>query len=368
MRILKIKLKREVDESYDIFIENGLVEKISHDLKKNPLGNKYAVVTDSNVQKIYGEELLKRLEKERISACLINFPAGEEFKNLETVSYLVNELSKNRLDRKSAIIALGGGVVGDVAGFTASIYMRGISYIQVPTTLLAQVDSSIGGKTAVDTNEGKNLIGSFYQPKKVYIDPNTLRTLSKEEFRNGLAEIIKYGVIYDRDFFEYLEENIGRINGFNQEVLAHVIWNSCRIKKEIVEEDPKEENKRSILNYGHTPAHAIEKLSNYKVSHGEAVAIGMNFSGSLAVKKGFWKRDELERQKNLLKTAGFRLNFEFEPLEFIKTLYHDKKAEDEAIKFVFPESIGKMATIDGRYRISVSEEELEDYIFKEVNK
>ena len=240
--------------------------------------------------------------------------------------------------------------------------MRGIPYIQVPTTLLAQVDSSIGGKTAVDTKEGKNLIGSFHQPKKVYIDPSLLKTLPEREFVSGLAEVIKYGIIYDREFFKYLEDNVDGIKSLNEEKLLHIIKTSCTIKKRIVEEDPKEENKRAILNYGHTPAHALERLSGYKCLHGEAVSVGMRISGWIAVKKGFWSLDEWERQNRLIEAFDLPLKMDFNIDEFIKTLYYDKKAEGGTLMFVLPKRIGEMASIDGKYKIPVSEGELRMFL------
>ncbi|MEM2029559.1 MAG: 3-dehydroquinate synthase family protein, partial [Candidatus Bathyarchaeia archaeon] len=246
VEVLRLNLSRVVDESYNILIGFGLFDSIPADLKANPVGEKYAIITDSVLKDIYGRRLLEKFSEENIDACLIDFPAGEESKNISTVTYLVRRLLEHRVDRKSAIITLGGGVVGDVGGFTASIYMRGIPYIQVPTTLLAQVDSSIGGKTAVDMEEGKNLIGSFHQPKRVYIDPSLLKTLPRREYLSGLAEVVKYGVIRDRDLFEYLERNVEKIKNLDEEALLHIIRKSCMIKKEIVEEDPLEENKRSI--------------------------------------------------------------------------------------------------------------------------
>ena len=359
---IRLNLRRIIDESYTVLIGHGLLKSIPSDLRRRPIGNKYAIVTDSNLKELYGEKLLEEFEEEDLNACLIDVPAGEESKSLDTVRYLVGKLLENNFDRKSAIIALGGGVIGDLSGFTASIFMRGIPYIQVPTTLLAQVDSSIGGKTAVDTKEGKNLIGSFHQPKKVYIDPSLLKTLPEREFVSGLAEVIKYGIIYDREFFKYLEDNVDGIKSLNEEKLLHIIKTSCTIKKRIVEEDPKEENKRAILNYGHTPAHALERLSGYKCLHGEAVSVGMRISGWIAVKKGFWSLDEWERQNRLIEAFDLPLKMDFNIDEFIKTLYYDKKAEGGTLMFVFPKRIGEMASIDGKYKIPVSEGELRMFL------
>lgn len=361
---LHVNLRRAIDESYDILIGHGLLEHIPSDLKENPIGNKYAIITDSEIKGLYGEKLLEIFRRENIKACLIDFPAGEESKNLHTIHYLVKRLLENNFDRKSAIIALGGGVVGDVGGFTAAIFMRGIPYIQAPTTLLAQVDSSIGGKTAINLPEGKNIIGAFHQPKKVYIDPSLLKTLPDREFISGLAEVVKYGVIYDRSLFKYLEENSERIKSREKNALLYIIASSCKIKKEIIEEDPWEKNKRAILNYGHTPAHALERISGYKCLHGEAVSVGMKISGWLAVRKGFWSEDEWRRQNRLLKALGLPLemNFKIHEDELIKTFYYDKKAEDETIMFVFPKRIGEMMAINGKYKIPVYENELRSFL------
>jgi 3-dehydroquinate synthase len=361
---LHLDLRRTVDESYDILIGYGLLEHIPVDLKISPLGNKYAIITDSEIRDLYGRKLLEKLEGEGIKACLIDFPAGEESKNLDMVSYLVRRLLENRIDRKSAVIALGGGVVGDISGFTASIFMRGVPYIQVPTTLMAQVDSSIGGKTAVDTGEGKNIIGAFYQPKRVYVDPLLLKTLPEKEFISGLSEVVKYGVIYDQSLFEYLEENSDKIKNREGDTLLHIVKASCRIKKEIVEEDPREENKRAILNYGHTPAHAIEKISGYKCLHGEAVSVGMRISGGISVKKGFWNEDEWNRQNRLLESLGLPLKMDLEINidDLIEAFYYDKKAEGGVIMFVLPRKIGEMALVNGRYKIPVSESELRSFL------
>lgn len=359
MEKIHLNLSKVTDDSYDIFLESGLFGKIPKDLKHSPIGNRYAVITDSNVKGLYGKKLVDGLKDEGLTAYLLDFPASEESKNLKTVEYLVKKLVDEGLDRRSAILALGGGIVGDVAGFVAAIYMRGISYVQIPTSLLAQVDSSIGGKTAVDLREGKNLIGSFYQPERVYMDPTVLSTLPERELKNGLVEIIKYGVIYDSELFEYLEDNVKEINELDMKRLTKIILKSCQIKAEIVQKDEMEVNLRSILNYGHTLGHAIEKCGEYKGRlHGEAVSIGMNFAGNLAVKMVFWRREDLERQNKLLESFGLPLRSEFKPRELFDAMYHDKKAEGGEIMFVLPERIGEMASIDGKYRIPVAEEEL----------
>lgn len=360
--VLRLNLSRLVDESYDILIGFGLFEKIPAHLKDNPVGDKYAIITDSALRGIYGENLLERFNEEGVDACLIDFPAGEESKNINTVVYLVKRLLRCGVDRRSAIIALGGGVVGDIGGFTASVYMRGIPFIQVPTTLMAQVDSSIGGKTAVDMEEGKNLIGSFHQPRRVYIDPSLLKTLPRREYISGLAEVVKYGVICDPDLFEYLERNVDKIKSMDEGALLHIIKRSCMIKKTIVEEDPLERNKRVILNYGHTPGHAIERLTGYKCLHGEAISVGMRISGWIAVKKGFWSIDDWRRQNRLLESFSLPLKMDFSVNDLVEALYYDKKVEGGKLMFVLPKRIGEMASINGRYKIPVSEDEVRIFL------
>ncbi len=356
---MTVHLRKEVDESYGIHIEAGVFRKVPKDLHASPIGHKYAVITDSHVRGLLGTRLLDDLQDEGLEASLMDFPAGEESKSLRTVEALTRMMLKNGLDRKSAVIALGGGVVGDVAGFVAAIYMRGIPYIQIPTTLMAQVDSSVGGKTAVDLPEGKNLLGAFHQPKRVYIDPTVLSTLPRRQVSNGVAEIIKYGVIYDRALFEYLEANTATILGLDEQALTHVISRACQIKSEIVQKDEREENLRAILNYGHTLGHAEETCHPYPHRlHGEAVAIGMNYAGSLAVQKGLWRDVDLKRQNALISSLGLPLRSTYDPKALVKAMRYDKKAEGGRIMFVLPARIGQMATLNGMYRIAVSEDEL----------
>jgi len=359
MMKVHINLKKEIDFSYVVLIESGLLDKTPKDLKSNPIGNKYAIITDSNVNRICGHKIANGLKREGLTVCMLNFQAGEKSKNINIVEYLINKLIDKGLERNSAIIALGGGVVGDVAGFVASIFLRGIPYIQIPTTLMAQVDSSIGGKTAVDLSKGKNLIGTFHHPKKIYIDPLVLSSLPQRELQNGLSEIIKYGVIYDRELFEYLENNVEEINKRNVECITHIIAKSCQIKSEIVQKDEKEENLRAILNYGHTFGHAEENCGKYETHlHGEAVSIGMNFAGALANKMGFWEKEDLKRQNSLIKSFHLPIKSIFKSNEILKAMYRDKKVTNQRIMFVLPEKIGKMATSNGNYKIAVPEREL----------
>jgi len=315
------------------------MEKILTYLKKHKLGNKYCIVTDDKVEKLYGLPLKRYLEKNGIECELISFLNGEKSKNLSTVEMLAEKLIEKNFNRKDALIAVGGGVVGDVTGFLASIYMRGIPYIQVPTTLLAMVDSSIGGKTGVDLKSGKNLIGTFCQPAEIFVDTKLLKSLSQAQIKTGLAEIIKCAVIKDKKLFEFIEQNIKKILSGSEKEMNKIIARTIEIKKEVVKSDEKENDQRIVLNYGHTFGHAIEKLSNYKILHGHAVAIGMVLENRLAVEKKFLSSRDSERIKNLLIKAGL-------PVATIKNpklsdIKNDKKRDGNFIKMAMPTTIGK---------------------------
>lgn len=329
--------------SYDIVIDKGLFNNLAAELKQKPLGSAYAIITDSNVEKIYGKKLLKNLQNKNIHAYLISFPAGEKSKNRRTKEKIEDEMLKLNLGRDSCIIALGGGVVGDVTGFVASTYMRGIPYVQVPTTLLAMVDSSIGGKVGVDTMHAKNVIGAFYQPKKVVIDLDFLNTLPKSELSNGLAEIIKHALIKDKDFFHFLEKNIDKILRSDLDSMKTAIKRSCEIKASVVMEDEKENGIRRVLNYGHTIGHAIESALNYRISHGNSISIGMSYAAKLSAKLGFMHEGSVIRQNNLLEYAGLPRKLshhKLKPKKILEHVQYDKKIMDEKINFVLLKSIG----------------------------
>lgn len=357
MERIKVNLKKTEDKSYEIIIGGGILSHIPLDLKKENPAHAYAIITDSKVASLYGEKLLAELKKAGLRTRLISFPAGEENKTRETKSMLEDEMFKLKMGRDSAVVALGGGVVGDVAGIVSATYNRGIPYVQVPTTVVACVDSSIGGKTAVDTPHGKNLIGSFHQPWRVYIDIQTLRTLSEKEIREGLAEVIKYGVIKDENLFEFLEKNIAQVFSFATNVLTHIIKRSCEIKGEVVELDEKESNLRKVLNFGHTVGHAIENLSDYKISHGQAISMGMVAEGKIALEMGFWEKVELDRLVSLLKKTGLPTEFPdyLDINQLIDTMKLDKKARSGKIEMVLPKKLGEMAEVDGSYGLKIEE-------------
>lgn len=343
MEVCRVDLKEEEVNSYDILIGVGLFDKIADELKTKPIANAYAVITDSSVGKLYGKKLLKSLRSKNLHAHLIDFPAGEKSKTRKTKENIEDEMLRLSLKRDTCIIALGGGVTGDVAGFVAATYMRGIPYIQVPTTLLAMVDSSIGGKVGVDTAQAKNVIGAFYQPKKIIIDLNFLKTLPKNELVNGLSEIIKHALIKDKDFFHFLEKNIDKILKYDLEILKQIIKRSCEIKTSIVMQDEKEKGVRKILNYGHTIGHAIESALNYKISHGQAIAIGMSYAAKLSAKLGFLHEGSVIRQNNLLEYIGLPHKLSHHKLKSRKILEHieyDKKIVNGRINCVMLNSIG----------------------------
>jgi len=275
MRSLRVNLDRKCKLSYEIIIGKDIQDRIVLLITKNHHASRYVVVTDHHVGGLYGKGMMSALKDFKLTVSLIEIPAGESSKNYKTVLDISAQLMESGADRETMLIALGGGVVGDLVGFVASIFMRGIPYLQVPTTLVGQVDSSIGGKTGVDLPVGKNLLGTFYQPRAVFVNLAFLGTLPEKEFNNGLAEIIKYGAIDDEKILDVLDTHMEAVRGKDSTVLMGIIENCCQIKKSIVEIDEREHGLRRILNFGHTIGHALEALSKYKLAHGEGVAIGM---------------------------------------------------------------------------------------------
>ncbi len=340
MPVIKLPIKRPPKISYDIIIEKGCIKTLPAYLKKEKPGKKYAIITDNTVRKLFGNGLKKMLNKAGIQAELFDMKSGEKSKNLKTVEKLAQEMVEKGFSRHDAVIALGGGVVGDTAGFLASIFMRGVPVIHIPTTLLGMVDSAIGGKTGVDLSSGKNLIGSIYQPKAIFIDYNYIKNLPPKQLKNGLAEIIKYGVIMDKSLFKFIERNIEGILNNEEKLMTHLIEKSVRCKVKVVKRDEKEHGIRIILNYGHTYGHAIEKRSGYKTLHGYAISVGMVIANQIAVKKKVLKKKTAERIKNLLKQAGLPVATLHYPDK--KDIASDKKREGNYIKMVIPEKIGKV--------------------------
>ncbi len=328
---------------YEIIIEGGFLSEVPQDLKHLNLGYRYAVISDSNVADILGLDLVRLMKEVGLVADLFIFPAGESSKNIGVVADLARRMIRAGYDRKAAIVALGGGVTGDLAGFLASIYMRGIPYIQIPTSLLAQVDSSVGGKTGVDLPEGKNLLGTFYQPRKVYIDYGVLATLPFEHFKNGLAEVVKYGCILSPELFFFLEENAEDILHYDDKALEYIIYKSCHIKADVVSKDEREGGLRRILNFGHTIGHAIEAASNYEMLHGFCVATGMVAAARISEALGITNRDVVVRIESLLQRFGLPTSLpkEISIEEVLSFLKADKKVWRGRLVFVLLQDIGR---------------------------
>jgi len=343
MHTVKVNLG---DRSYDIEI-NANLDQAGARIDGLGCGRKMALITNPTVKKLYGQRVLASLKAAGFIVMIIEIPDGEQYKNLDWANAIYTSLLTNFFDRTSALVALGGGVIGDLAGFAAATFMRGVPFIQVPTTLLAMVDSSVGGKTGVNHPMGKNMIGAFYQPKKVLMDLSVLKTLPKEEFLSGMAEVIKYGVIRDAAFFDYIDKNRERILGLDADALGHIIQRSCEIKAEVVSKDEREGGLRAVLNYGHTVGHALEKAENYTMRHGYAVAIGMVTAARLAHKTGLCDAMVSERVEKLIKSYGLPTDFSVlsrrpTVTELMDTMQIDKKAEGGKVKFVLPKKIGEV--------------------------
>ncbi len=334
--------------SYEVYVGPDLLAQAGLLLSEAGFGDRAVIITNPVVKDLCGDALEQSLAGEGFQVTMLEVPDGEKQKSLRTAGWLYQKLSDFYAERITPILALGGGVIGDLAGFVAATYLRGVPFIQVPTTLLAQVDSSIGGKVAVNHGRLKNRIGAFYQPHLVISDVNTLGTLNIREFTNGLAEIIKVAFIRDRGFFAYLEGNLDKIMSLDCDVLEEIISKSVEIKAEIVEKDERDLGLRNILNYGHTIGHAVETASSFKVKHGEAVAIGMLAAGRISSKMGLLPESELARLERVIERAGLPTEMSGLRLEkMIGAMRHDKKVLEGRIRFVLPRSIGDVFISDG---------------------
>ena len=321
----------------------GLLDRVGEFLTPHIKSNKVLIVSDTFVKARYMPVVLKSLEDAGLDVSTIAVPAGEENKSLTQFSHIQDSLVAHQLDRGSTLIALGGGVIGDLAGFAAAVYMRGIPYVQIPTTLLAQVDASVGGKTAINHPKGKNLIGAFHQPKLVLIDVGTL------DIRSGLIEVIKMGVIRDEPLFERVEENLDAILNVDNTALTEIISQACINKAEIVAKDEKESGLRMVLNYGHTFGHALEAVTHYnRYRHGEAVSIGMNCAAQLAVNLGMFSETDFQRQRTLLKRAKLPIAFppDLTPEVLCDAMYLDKKTLGGKLRLILPTRIGEVVIRD----------------------
>jgi 3-dehydroquinate synthase len=336
------------ERSYEVRIGDSLLIRVGLWLKEKGYSGKAVIVTDTTVKDIYAECLARSLTNASFLVTQLEVSAGERYKTLDTAAGLYDKLTDAYAERTTPLLALGGGVIGDLAGFVAATYMRGMPLIQVPTTLLAMVDSSLGGKTAVDKGNLKNMVGVFYQPVLVVADIDTLKTLPKEEFVNGLAEVIKAAAIRNRNFFSFLEINIDKVLGLQPEVLEDMIAEAARIKAEIVAKDEREEDLRAVMNFGHTVGHAVEAVSGLRLKHGQAVAIGMMAAAKISARMGLLDSSEVVRLEKLLVAAGLPVKMpEVDREAIIEAMRHDKKVRGDKIRFVLLKSIGNAFISDG---------------------
>lgn len=349
--------------SYQIEIGTGLLEQCGEKIAPLVKGRQAAVVTDSNVGPLYSAMVQKSLEQQGFAVTVVTIPAGEGSKSWQQAEQILTVLLEHRFHRDACVIALGGGVVGDLAGFVASVYQRGIAFVQIPTSLLAQVDSSVGGKVAVNHALGKNMIGAFYQPQLVLVDLDTLQTLEQRHWQNGLAEVVKYGVIYDAEFFRYLQQHTAAILQRDLQAAAEIIANCCRLKAEVVALDEREGGVRAKLNYGHTIGHGLELAGHYQgYLHGEAVAVGMVLAARYAAQKGMCDAEvetevaALLRQFMLPTKADAALAL----TEVMDSMMLDKKVQDGKLVFILPEALGRVKIIK-----DVSQEEIAALLQKE---
>ncbi len=360
MNTVPVRLK---NNSYPILIGSQMLSKLPGVLKKLDIGHDAVVITDRSVEKIYGDKVSSVLKSKGFSVKVISVAAGEKSKSADVAIRIVEEIAAYDVGREIFIIALGGGVVGDLAGFVAAIYKRGIPYVQVPTTLLAQIDSSIGGKVGVDLTVGKNLAGAFHQPKAVFSDVDLLTTLDGRQIRNGLAEAVKYGVIVDRALFVYLEKNYEGFLSLDRKVLTRVVQACSRIKADVVSKDEKEtKGLRTILNFGHTLGHALENAAGYhRYHHGEAVALGMRMAAFISCRKGMLSQLDFQRLNRLLTRIGLPETFTNVPqAKILSAMSHDKKFVAGKNRFVLARRIGSVEVVSG-VSISLIQEALRKY-------
>ena len=369
MRTFRVELKRVVDDTYDVEIGYGLQDRLMEDLQNGLVGklHKFAVITDSNVKPLYAEPILKKLQEVGYAAELFTIPAGEKSKTREMKARLEDEMLEREYRRDCCVIAVGGGVVTDLAGFLAGTFGRGVPFINYATTLLAAADASVGGKTAVDTPRATNLIGLFNQPKKVYLDIETWKTLPQRQVISGLAETIKHACLADRAFFDYLDAHMEAILRLEPEACTHIAEENCRIKYEVVMKDERESGLREVLNLGHTVGRAIETLSGYQLMHGEAVSIGLVAEVDLALSMGLVTKEERDAVVALLDKAGLPVVIPeyIDREKLVKKLYTDKKVRDGRLRFVLQDGIGKIREYEpGVFAFPIEEAKAREIIVK----
>ncbi len=344
MKSLKVELG---ERSYEIFIGSGLLDRAADLLCETLSAKKCIIITNPTVEKLYGGKLKELLSNSGLMSTLLTVPEGEQYKTLDSAGKLYQELTECFAERSTPILALGGGVIGDLAGFVASSYMRGVPLVHVPTTLLAQVDSSIGGKVAIDHGKLKNKIGTFYQPNIVIADTATLKTLPQKEFANGMAEVIKMAVIGDAAFFAFIKQNLDKINSRDEETVEEMVFRAAAIKSSIVMQDERDNGLRNILNFGHTIGHAVESISKFKIAHGQAVAIGMIVEAKIAASMGIFEKYELDALETLLADTGLPAEIpDINTDKILQAVKHDKKNIAGKIRFALPHNIGDFYITD----------------------
>lgn len=345
---------------YDIVFRQDFNDLVTFLQQLNSQKKRICIVTETNVASYYLDTIQKMIEPHCMSCTSFVFKEGEASKNLDTVRTLYEHLILAQFDRNDMLIALGGGVVGDLTGYTAATYLRGIDFIQLPTSLLAQVDSSIGGKTGVDFDAYKNMVGAFHQPRLVYMNLSTLLTLTERQFNSGLGEIIKHGLIKDADYYEWIRDHFNEINNRNMDVLLEMVVRSCNIKRLVVEKDPTEKGDRALLNYGHTLGHAIEKIMNFQLLHGECVAIGCILASIISKNKGLISAEAVTDIKKSFQAFHFQpLSKDINIPDIIKATKNDKKMKAGKIKFILLNKIG-----DAYIDLDVSDQDMENAILE----
>ena len=366
MGTFQVQLKKTVDDSYEIEVGRSLMHQLVDDLANGLLGGlrRFALITDSRVETLYARPICRMLQEAGFDGEIFSFPAGEESKTRETKAEIEDRMLAAGYRRDCFVLAVGGGVVSDLAGFLAGTYGRGVPFIIYATTLLSAADASVGGKTAVDTPLATNLIGLFNQPKKVYIDIDCWNTLPKREISGGLAETIKHAVLADKEFFEYLEAHMEEIRAISPEECEHIARKNCEIKYQVVMKDERETGLREVLNLGHTVGRAIETLSDYRLLHGEAVSIGLCAAYALSVYMGYATEEEAARVRSLLKRAGLPVGIPgyIDREALVRKLYTDKKVRNGHLRFVIPKGIGEIV----EFRPGVFAEEVSEETAREI--
>ena len=362
-----VSLKRVVDDSYDIEIGYGLGDALVSDLSAGLVGSRkrLAVITDDTVEKLYAGEIMQKLEDAGFKPELFVIPSGEKSKTRQMKEFLEDSMLAKGFRRDCAVIALGGGVVTDLAGFTAGTFGRGVPFVNYATTLLAAADASVGGKTAVDTPLATNLIGLFNQPKKVYLDIGTWKTLPREQLSSGLSETIKHGCLGDKELFEYLEKNIEKVFDCDKDVCEYISKHNCEVKYKVVMQDEKESGLREVLNLGHTVGRAVETVSDYRLLHGQAVAIGLVAQARLGEKLGFISKENVQRVERLCERAELptRIPDYIDREKLLDKLYTDKKVRDGKLRFVFQKEIGEMVCFGGNdYGKQITREQIAEIL------